>query len=129
VIQLLPDIDGVIIVTMPTEVSQNVVKKAITFARQVGAPILGVIENMSGFICPSCGAEHAIFGKGGGKTIAGDMHVPLLGTIPIDPRISEDSDRGTPFIEQHHETAAASAFMEIVTRLQATLQNQDTNAG
>jgi ATP-binding protein involved in chromosome partitioning len=129
VIQLLPEIDGVIIVTMPTEVSQNVVKKAITFARQVGAPILGVIENMSLFICPSCGAEHAIFGQGGGKIIARDMHVPLLGTIPIDPRISEDSDRGTPFIEKHHDTAAASAFMEIVKRLQATLQNQSADPG
>jgi ATP-binding protein involved in chromosome partitioning len=129
VIQLLPEIDGVIIVTMPTEVSQNVVKKAITFARQVGAPILGVIENMSGFICPTCGAEHAIFGKGGGNRIAGDMHVPLLGTIPIDPRISEDSDRGTPFINKHHETPAASAFMGIVKRLQSTLQNQSADAG
>ena len=128
VIQLLPEIDGVIIVTMPTEVSQNVVKKAITFARQVGAPILGVIENMSGFVCPTCGTEHAIFGKGGGKTIAGDMHVPLLGIIPIDPRISEASDRGTPFIEKHHNTTAASAFMGIVKRLQATLYNKSADA-
>jgi ATP-binding protein involved in chromosome partitioning len=123
VIQLLPDLDGVVIVTMPTEVSQNVVKKAITFARQVGAPILGIIENMSGFTCPSCGVEHAIFGEGGGKIIAEDMNVTLLGSIPLDPRISEDSDQGSPFIIKHDDTQAARAFKSIVQRLQAVIAN------
>lgn len=124
VTQLLPNLDGVVIVTMPTEVSQNVVKKAITFARQVGVPILGVIENMSGFTCPSCGTEHAIFGSGGGKTIARDMNVDLLGIIPIDPNISKDSDEGVPFIIKHDETPAAMAFKTIVQRLHAIVAGQ-----
>jgi ATP-binding protein involved in chromosome partitioning len=68
--QLLPNIDGVIIVTMPSELSRAVVKKAITFARRVGMPIVGIVENMSGYVCPSCGEKIDIFQSGGGKKMS-----------------------------------------------------------
>ena len=126
VTQLLPDLDGVIIVTIPSEVSRDVVKKAVTFARTVGAPIIGVIENMSGFICPTCGAEFNIFGAGGGDAIADEMKVTFLGKIPIDPRISEDSDKGIPFIVGHRGTPATKAFEDIVKQVEGFL-TRETN--
>ncbi len=96
--QSIPDIDGVIIVTFPSEVSQIVVKKAVTLTWKLNAPLIGVLENMSGFVCPKCGAEIDVFQTGGGKRIADDLHVPFLGEIPLDPRICEDADGGMSFI-------------------------------
>jgi ATP-binding protein involved in chromosome partitioning len=122
VMQLVPDIDGVIIVTMPSEVSQAVVKKAITFAKQLGVPVIGVIENMSGFVCPECGATLDIFKAGGGKKVAEDLSVPYLGKIPIDPAICVDSDSGTPFVAENKDSPAAKAFAEIVTNIKQFLK-------
>ncbi len=116
VAQLIPDLDGVIIVTMPSEVSQAVVRKAVTFARQIGVPIIGIVENMSGFTCPDCGAHLNIFKTGGGKKIAEDLSIPYLGSIPIDPNVCNDSDNGVPFISEK-ETAASKAFQEIVEKI------------
>ena len=68
--QFLPEMDGVVIVTMPTQLSSSVVKKAITFAEKINMPIIGVVENMSGFVCPHCGQKTEIFKSGGGKKMA-----------------------------------------------------------
>jgi len=118
VMQLLPEMDGVVIVTIPSEVSQDVVKKAVTFARQLNIPVIGIIENMSGFICPNCGAQTNIFKVGGGEKISNDLVVPFLGRIPIDPKICEDSDKGVPFIIEYSESPATKAFMEIVGKIE-----------
>jgi ATP-binding protein involved in chromosome partitioning len=128
VAQLLPEIDGVIIVTIPSEVSQIVVKKAVTFARRLGMPIIGIIENMSGFVCPNCGARVEIFQSGGGKKIAEELDIPFLGSIPIDQKISEDSDKGLPFITEHGDSPASKAFMEIVKKVQTFLENKENIA-
>jgi len=112
--QLLPDIDGVVIVTMPSELSSAIVKKAITFAERLNMPIIGVVENMSGFICPHCSEKTEIFQSGGGKKMAQEMNVAFLGSIPIDPNVGVDSDKGTPFVVSHKDSAATKAFMEIV---------------
>ena len=77
--QLLPEMDGVVIVTMPTGLSSAVVKKAITFAERMNMPIIGVVENMSGFVCPHCGKKTEIFQSGGGKKMAQETGVPFLG--------------------------------------------------
>ncbi len=125
VMQLIPEMDGVIIVTIPSEVSQVVVKKAVTFARQLGVPIIGIIENMSGFICPKCGTQTNIFKVGGGQKIAEDLSVPFLGSIPIDPEICRDSDNGTPFITEHVDSPATKAFTEIVKKIERFLEHKE----
>ena len=111
--QLLPDIDGVVIVTMPSELSSSIVKKAITFAERLNMPIIGVVENMSGFICPHCGKKTEIFSSGGGEKMAKEMDVTFLGSIPIDPEVGVDSDKGTPFVYSHKDSAAAKAFAKL----------------
>ena len=126
IMQLLPEMDGVVIVTIPSEVSQIVVKKAVTFSRELNVPVIGIIENMSGFVCPKCGAETNIFKVGGGKKIAEDLKVPFLGKVPIDPEICEDSDRGTPFITEHMDSPATKAFMEIVKKIENFLKTEKT---
>ena len=123
--QLLPEIDGVIIVTMPSELSRAVVKKAITFARRLGIPTIGVVENMSGFVCPNCGEKIDIFQSGGGKKMAEEADVPFLGSIPIDPKVSMDADRGSPFVIEHADSPAAKAFIEIVENVEAYLRERE----
>ena len=122
--QLLPDIDGVVIVTMPSELSSSIVKKAITFAGRLHMPIIGVVENMSGFICPHCGKKTEIFSSGGGKKMAQEMNVAFLGSIPIDPEVGVDSDKGTPFVYSHKDSAAAKAFVEIVKNVESYLKKK-----
>jgi ATP-binding protein involved in chromosome partitioning len=124
VAQLLPDIDGVVIVTMPSELSSSIVKKAITFAQRLNMPIIGVVENMSGFVCPGCGEKIEIFKSGGGKKMAQEMAVEFLGSIPIDPTVGADSDKGTPFIFAHKDSAAAKAFMDIVLKVEERLSKK-----
>ena len=123
VMQLIPEMDGVLIVTLPSEVSQIVVKKAVTFARQLNIPIIGIIENMSGFFCPKCGEETDVFNIGGGQKIAEDLSVPFLGSIPIDPEVCRDSDKGIPFIIEHKHSPATKAFMGIVKKIDDFLKN------
>jgi len=124
VAQLLPELDGVVIVTIPSEVSQIVVKKAVTFARRLGMPIIGIIENMSGFVCPNCGAKIYIFQSGGGTKIAEELSIPFLGSIPIDQKICEDSDKGMPFIVEHANSPASKAFLEIVEKINHFLERK-----
>ena len=123
VMQLIPEMDGVVIVTIPSEVSQIVVKKAVTFAKKLNIPVIGIIENMSGFVCPKCGAKIDIFKTGGGQKIAEDLSIPFLGSIPIDPEICRDSDNGMPFIIEHNNSPATKAFMEIVRKIEIFLKH------
>ena len=125
IMQLISEMDGVVIVTIASEVSQIVVKKAMTFSRKLGIPVIGVIENMSGFVCPKCGTEIDIFKVGGGKKIAEDLSVPFLGRIPIDPEICRDSDNGVPFITEHADSPATKAFTEIVKKIERFLERKE----
>lgn len=114
VAQLIPDADGAIIVTTPQDLSLIDVRKSIDFCRQLKLPILGVIENMSGLVCPHCEQVIAVFKRGGGEKMAGETGVPFLGRIPIEPLIVEASDSGKPFIYHYGETKAAEAFNKAI---------------
>jgi ATP-binding protein involved in chromosome partitioning len=123
--QLLEDADGVIIVTTPQDVALNDVRKSITFCRHVNLPIIGVIENLSGFVCPDCGTVVDIFKTGGGEKMASEMEVPFLGRIPIDPKIVEHSDNGKPFFQYAGKSPAVSAFEAVITPLLSLNQKKE----
>jgi len=105
--------------------ARAVVKKAVTFARKLGMPIIGIVENMSRFVCPHCGAKVDIFQSGGGKKISEELDVPFLGGIPIDQKICEDADKGQPFIVEHADSQASKAFMEIVRKIERFLEHKE----
>ena len=127
VMQLIPEMDGTVIVTIPSEVSEDVVKKAVVFSRQMNVPVIGIVENMSGFTCPKCGEEINILGAGGGERIAKDLNVPFLGKIPIDPKICEEADKGVPFVVGHMDSPAAKAFKDIVKQVEAFLNTSQAS--
>src|SRR4030043_861710 len=109
-VQLLGNADGAVIVTTPQQLSVVDVKKCITFCRQLNLPILGVIENMSGFVCPHCKNQTDIFKGGGGRQMAEEFNVPFLGSIPIDPVMVSACDSGEPFIRFDNQSPAAQAL-------------------
>ncbi|OPY90852.1 MAG: Septum site-determining protein MinD [Syntrophus sp. PtaU1.Bin208] len=117
VAQLIPDADGAVVVTTPQDVSTIDVSKSVTFCRNLKIPVLGVVENMSGLICPHCSTLIELFKQGGGEEMAKRMEVPFLGRIPIDPQIVQSSDKGQPFVFYHQDTEAAGAFRRIVQPL------------
>ena len=108
--QLIGDVDGAVIVTTPQELALADVRKSINFCRKLNLRVLGVIENMSGFVCPECGAVTNIFAHGGGERMAREMAVPFLGRIPLDRHIAEAGDKGNPYIHQSPRTEAVRAF-------------------
>jgi ATP-binding protein involved in chromosome partitioning len=115
--QLLGAKSSAIIVTTPQEVATIDVEKCITFCRQLNLPITGIIENMSGFICPHCGKEVNIFSSGGGKKLAKNYGIPLLGSIPLDPDIVKSGDEEQPYMYFYSKTKTAEKFYEIVERI------------
>ena len=120
--QEIPEADGAIVVTTPQEVALLDVRKSISFARAVRLPILGIIENMSGLVCPHCGTSIDVFKRGGGETAARELGIPFLGRVPLDPRIVVGGDEGKPFVVEHPDTPAAKAFEGIVRQVRANLK-------
>ena len=125
VCQLAEPVDGAVIVTTPQDVATADVRKSITFCRRLNVPVLGVVENMSGFVCPTCGTLTEIFKSGGGERMAADMGVPFLGRIPLDPAVSEACDEGLPFVYHRSGTATAQAFARAVAPI-LSLTDQET---
>jgi ATP-binding protein involved in chromosome partitioning len=118
IIQLLGNVDGAVIVTTPQQLSVIDVKKCITFCRQLNLPVLGVIENMSGFVCPYCNNKINIFKGNGGEQMTRDFNVSFLGSIPIDPVLVSACDSGKPFISFNSQSPTAqtlnSAFVSLL---------------
>jgi len=115
--QLLKEVDGSIVVTTPQDVALLDSRKSVNFSKKVGVPVLGIIENMSGFVCPYCGKEVDLFKKGGGEKASRELNVPFLGRIPIDIQVVELSDEGRPLLEEAPDSPAAHAFQEVVGRI------------
>jgi len=105
--------DGAVIVTTPQDLALLDVRRSIRFCQQLKLPIVGVVENMSGFTCPSCGAHFDIFSVGGGKELALKFKVPFLGSVPIDQAVVESGDRGFPVLLSAPESKVAQAFDQI----------------
>ena len=96
--QYAPNVKGAVIVTTPQDVATLDARKSARFIEKLGLPVIGVIENMSGMLCPHCGVEIDLFGKGGGKKLADELRVPFLGSIPLDIEMRKAGDEGRPFI-------------------------------
>jgi len=122
VCQLIGRLDGAVIVTTPQKVAAVDVRKSITFCRQLQVPVLGVVENMSGFACPKCREVTTIFRSGGGRHIANDMHVPFLGSIPLDPQIAEACDSGQAFVRRYAASPTAVLMRTIIQPIASLAQ-------
>jgi ATP-binding protein involved in chromosome partitioning len=116
---------GAVVVTTPQGVSVSDVRKAVGMYRQLNIPILGVIENMSHFVCPHCQESTEIFGSGGGFGMAKDMDIPFLGKVPIDTRVREGGDQGTPIVAAAPDAPAAKAFDELASKVAAQVSIQN----
>lgn len=121
VCQLIPEIDGSVIVTTPQEVAVLDSRKSVNFSKQVNVPVLGIVENMSGFVCTNCGTIHNLFGTGGGEKAAKELEVPFLGRIPIDQNVMESEDKGLSIFKAHPESVAVQALGKIADDLVAKL--------
>ena len=111
--QLIEGMDGAVVVTTPQDLAIIDVKKSITFCSQMKLPVIGVIENMSGMICPKCGEQIDYFVSGAGRRMATEMDVPFLGRVPLDPRVMACGDDGKPFVTHMAESDTAAAFARI----------------
>ena len=118
---LLPDLTGAVVVTIPSEVSHLVVRKSITLAREAGTRLLGLVENMAGYVCLHCGTLGALFEGPGGERTAGQAGIPFLGRVPFDPRLAVAADRGRPFVAEHGDTPAGRAIRDVAARLAQAL--------
>jgi len=114
VCQLIENADGAVIVTTPQDVSVADVRRSISFCHALHMPVLGVVENMSGFACPHCGEITNIFKTGGGERMANEMGVPFLGRIPLDPQVGEACDAGTPYVHHYARSETAKAFEHVI---------------
>ncbi|KAK2845294.1 cytosolic Fe-S cluster assembly factor nbp35 [Arthroderma sp. PD_2] len=112
-------VDGAVLVTTPQEVSLLDVRKEIDFCRKAGIRILGLVENMSGFVCPKCTHESQIFKPttGGGRELAREMKIPFLGAIPLDPRVGMACDFGESFMDTYPESPASVALRGVVRKV------------
>jgi Mrp family chromosome partitioning ATPase len=117
VAQLIEKADGAIVVTTPQEIAVQDVRRCIVFCRQVEVPVIGVVENMSGFTCPKCGELVKIFGTDGGLMMASEMGVPYLGAIPIEPEVVISGDSGIPIVQKKPSSETAKVFSSIVKTL------------
>lgn len=116
--------DGVVAVTSPQKIAYGEVKKAVNFAKQTDVPVIGVVENMSGMICPHCSKVIDVFGKGGGEKLAEEMKLPFLGSIPLNPEISESGEKGKPMVELGGK--ASEIYNELAQKILTQLEKEVT---
>ena len=122
IIQLIPKADGMVIVTTPQDVALLDSRKSITFSAQANIPIIGLVENMSGFICPHCGEKTDIFKSGGGLATAKNMNIQFLGAVPIEPKIVMSGDSGMPIVIDDPDSVSAKTFREITEKIVKTVE-------
>ena len=121
IVQLMPKADGMIIVTTPQDVALLDSRKSLRFGAETRIPIIGIVENMSGFVCPHCGEITNIFKSGGGEAAARELNVQFLGKVPIEPGVVDAGDSGMPVVLKYPESASAKAFESIVDKVVKTV--------
>ncbi|KAE9401090.1 P-loop containing nucleoside triphosphate hydrolase protein [Gymnopus androsaceus JB14] len=125
IVQFLKEsgIDGAVLITTPQEVALQDVHREIDFCKKVGIRILGIVENMSGFVCPSCKTESQIFkpSTGGAKRLAEETGIEFLGAVPLDPRIGKSADYGVSFLDEYPDSPATTAYLDIIDRIKEIL--------
>ncbi len=114
VCQSLPDPLGAIVVTTPQKVAAADVSRSLAFCDQLAFPVVGIVENMSGFVCPHCGERVEIFSSGGAAVLAEKYDAPILGRIPLDPAVCASGDAGVPFMRSLAGTPVGKAFADVV---------------
>ncbi len=110
-------LEGAVVVSTPQDVSLKIARRGLRMMEQVNVPILGIVENMSGFTCPSCGTVTHIFHDGGGAKIARELDVPFLGKVPLDPAVVDCGDDGLPLVKAAPDSPAAHAYRQIAATL------------
>ena len=120
--RLVPNLSGALVVTIPSQVSYLVVRRAIHSARQAGACLLGLVENMAGLAHEDGEAAQALFLDPGGEGFAAQVGIPHLGKVPFDPRLAHTTDAGRPFVLKHSETTAGRAILALARRIEAVLE-------
>lgn len=123
--EYIPDLDGMVIVTNSTNISQGVAKRATIMAMEAGVNVLGVVENMSGIVCPYCGNIEYPMQVGGGERLANELDVSFLGRIPLDSRNSESNDKGIPFVVENPDSPASKAVTEITDKIIANIEEHE----
>ena len=121
------NVTGAVIVTTPQDVALLDARKGIEMFRKVGVPVLGVVENMSTHICSQCGHEEAIFGTGGGQRLAADYDVGVIGSLPLDLAIRQDTDQGKPTVVAAPESAVSQAYIELARKLVRQVEEQSAS--
>ena len=114
-------IHGAVIVTTPQEVSVGDALRGAKMFQRVNVPVLGIVENMSWFECPHCGKPSALFGSGGGERLAAELEIPLLGQIPLYPRVLQGGDEGKPIVVSEPGSSAARSLVQIADRVRETV--------
>ncbi|XP_051487942.1 cytosolic Fe-S cluster assembly factor NUBP2 [Apus apus] len=117
---------GAVLVTTPQAVSVGDVRRELTFCKKTGLQVLGIVENMSGFVCPHCSECTNIFSKGGGEELAKDSGVPFLGCVPLDPQLSQSLEEGKDFIQEFPKSPAFPALAHITQQILAGMRQQSS---
>ncbi|MCL6635415.1 MAG: Mrp/NBP35 family ATP-binding protein [Peptococcaceae bacterium] len=127
IMKSIPGLDGVVVVTTPQEVSVAVCSKAISSARELGVPIIGLIENMSGFLCPHCGEAIPVLGEGRGEALARTYKIPFLGRIPLNELAGMAADEGVPVVVKYPGSPVAEAFKACTEKMLEILKTRKEN--
>ncbi len=127
VVELIPNLGGVIVVTIPSEVSQLIVKKSVTMTRDIlNVPIIGIVENMASYVCQHCGEEEHLFVT---EEPLDDVFQKIsLGAVPFDPRLARASDNGIAYLDEHPDAPASKALIQIAEKVQAFFEGEDLHA-
>ena len=122
-LQYTPDLDGVVIITQPSESPQEVARRSIGLCRQAKVPVIGVVENMSHFVCPNCNNVSKVCGAKNAGDFAHEVGVPFLGDIPLDNDIIQSCNKGVPFVSWYAKSVAAQRFLGIVDKVQHAVED------